>query len=689
MDEFKELDRELEKLRSELSLQDEFQRHFASPAPGDYWRRRMDEEKALWDRKVKAGDDEKKALESRIQSQQQAIDGYNRKIDDLERKFEQEVRGWEDRLRVKEAELLVEKNRLLSEQRIKELEFENNEELRKIAGLNADINRVKEEHKAAVAVLREEFEREKEAYGERIKAGQESVNVLHGRITELEGMIAEAKAGAEKAAAKFEEKIKEADARTAKAGAEIEALKREKQGLADEVAKTKLKAIEDKKQLEGAFRDTGAGFVRSWRAHLGTLMGMVQFVTSNKAKKSAWDVLREMLGKMDEDTQLLAAQNGMLGMQPSKYPAAVIADDEDYALWEKTLAGGSAEVFRLNPKEWREGVQSLKPRVILASVKYYGLAKKINARWRFLPVVISGDMKKGFEKKVMKQGFYALPAPSADSELSAALNTAAFRSAAHQDYWDRIQVKRSAIAPIAAALLILIASAGGYMYYRNPQAFLPKPKIVSFATPYLQPTNLTFDGQNLWACDWYGQSIYKHKINGELGISRIFYFPNRHFSALAWAEGTLWSADAVDQKIYRHNSDDSLTVVKTYDSPGTAPSGLAGNSHVLWSCDAAEAKIYRHNLDADLTIEGEYPAPGSSPSGLYYDGKYLWSTDSKTNRIYCHDVDDNLKVIASYLAPNYEQKGYNLSGISGNGKVFWVCSEKAGRIYQYPKETLK
>jgi hypothetical protein len=689
MDEFKELDRELEKLRSELSLQDEFQRHFSTPAPGDYWRRRMDEEKALWDRKVKAGDEEKKALESKIGAQQQQMDGYNRKIDELQRKFEQEVRGWEDRLRIKEAEVLIEKNRLLSEQRIKEAEFENNELLRKIAALNADINRIKEEHAVAVQKLNEEFARERDTYEERIKAGQGSMEVLRGRITELENMLAEAAAAAQQSAKQYEDKIKAAEAETAQAAAENDSLKREKQGLAEEVTKTKLKSIEEKKQLENTFRESGSGFVRVWRKHLGSLMGVVQFVSSNKVKRSSWDVLKEMLGKMDEETQLLAAQASMLERQPEKYPAAVLADDEDFAVWEKTLAGGSVEIFRLNPKEWKEGVQSLKPRVLFASVKYHGLAKKINRRWKFLPVVISGDMKPGFMKKAMARGFYALSAPAADSELEAVLNTAAFRSAAHPDYWDRIQVKRSAIAPIAAVLLIAAAVTAGYVYYRMPQLLAPPAKVVSFATPYLQPTNLTFDGQNLWACDWYGQSIYKHKINGELGISRIFYFPNRHFSALAWAEGTMWSADAVDQKIYKHNSDDNLTITKTFDSPGTAPSGLAGNSHFIWSCDSAAAKIYKHNIDDTLSIAEEYPAPGTSPSGLYYDGKFLWSTDSKTNRIYRHDVNDGLKVTASYLAPNYETKGYNLSGISGNGKVFWVCSEKTGRIYQYPKESLK
>jgi len=325
----------------------------------------------------------------------------------------------------------------------------------------------------------------------------------------------------------------------------------------------------------------------------------------------------------------------------------------------------------------------------LATKKTFRLAKRISRRWKFIPVVVADDMTAGFIKKVNRRGFAALNSPSTDSEISAALNAAAFRSAAYADYWNQIKVKSPAIAPIAAALLIAAAGITGYLYHKNPVLFVPPVRTAVYATPYPQPTNLAFDGQNLWACDWYGQSIYKQKTGGgELAISRIFYFPNKHFSALTWMNGNLWSADAVDQKIYKHNSDDSLTITATYDSPGTAPSGMAGDGQFIWVSDSAEAKIYKLAVDGGLTVVEEVSSPAKNPSALYFDGKNLWSTDSVTNKMYCHDVNDSLKVIATYNAPGYEQKGYNLSGLAGSAKYFWMCSEKAGKIYQYPIKTV-
>ncbi|OGS22414.1 MAG: hypothetical protein A2314_08645 [Elusimicrobia bacterium RIFOXYB2_FULL_50_12] len=105
---------------------------------------------------------------------------------------------------------------------------------------------------------------------------------------------------------------------------------------------------------------------------------------------------------------------------------------------------------------------------------------------------------------------------------------------------------------------------------------------------------------------------------------------------------------------------------------------------MLWSCDAARAEIYRHKLDENLTIEAAYKSPGPSPSGLYFDGSALWSIDSKTNKIYKHAMDNDLTVVASHIPPDFEQKSYNLSGITGNSTTLWICSEKAAKIYKYP-----
>jgi hypothetical protein len=52
-------------------------------------------------------------------------------------------------------------------------------------------------------------------------------------------------------------------------------------------------------------------------------------------------------------------------------------------------------------------------------------------------------------------------------------------------------------------------------------------------------------------------------------------------------------------------------------------------------------------------------------------------------------MDENLSVASTYIPPQFEEKGYSLSGIAGSGNDFWVCSEKSGKIYKYPAQLLE
>lgn len=686
MDEFNELDQELEKLRSELKLQDEWSRQFQAPAPGDYWRHRLDEEKALWQKKMQVSDEEKKALEERLANQQSQISAYNQKLNEIEHKFDIETRNWEERLKVKETELLMEKNRIMWEDKIRDAEYENKDLLQQIGTLNADIIKIKDENLAAAKKAEDDFMRERNSYHERIQTGTSSLQILQERIFDLEGRLS-------KRALEFEEIKQNHDAEIAGASesaknlnGDIERLKRENRELEMEVTTARQKDVDDKIHLDREFKEITKSFVDAWRKSLGAIAGMAAFFSGRKPAPSAWNAFGEMLLDMEASTEMLAAQASLPSGYTDAYTAGIIAPDDDIAMWTKILAGRGVDLKSIGTKLWKKEIAALKPRVIIVSPKYRAYAEKAAKVWPFLPVVMYGDMKQSVRKKAAARGFNVIYSPSTDTETLNTLSAASLKSAARAEYWDKLKIRRSyPVLPMAA--FILLAGIAALMLKTGPAGIpdmLSVRKTVSYATQYLQPTNVTYDGQNLWACDWFGQSIYKHKINGELGISRIFYFPNRHFSALAWMGGNLWSADAVDQKIYRHNPDDSLTINGTYDSPGPAPSGLAGNGRALWSCDASTAKIYMHNLDKTLSVEKEFAAPAGSPSGLYYDGEYLWSIDSKTNRVYKHAIDANLTVLETYLPPGYEQKGYNLSGITGNGKYFWVCSEKAGRIYQYP-----
>lgn len=687
MDEFNDLDKELERLRAELSVQDEWSRQFQAPSPGDYWKHRLEEEKTLFNKKLQAGEEEKKALEARLNKQQSEISGYNQKLSELEKKFELDTRAWEDRLKTKEAELLMEKNRLMWEDNIRRTEFDNKNLLEKVSALNAEIIALKDAQAAERAKLENDFNNERNGYHERMRGNSESIQILQERIFELENRLNERVADLEDEKSKREAELKTAAERERKFSADTDTFRKEKSILQDEVSRLKAKSVEDKTKVEYAFREMSKTFVDSWRRALGEVSGLAKFMKNNRAHNSTWSVMGEMLNKIEEETELLAAQASVGAGIPDKFTAAIIATEDDTASWIKILTGSSAELKTASASNWKREISSIKPRVLIVSAKNIGIALKAAAQWPFLPVVVFGELKKSKARKAAVAGFTTVAVPSTDAETMNAVNNAALKSPARTEFWDKIKVRKSYGAAVASAACLLAAGAAALVYYAKPAdvtAVFAPAKTVAFSTQYLQPTNVTYDGQNLWACDWFGQSIYKHKVNGELGISRIFYFPNRHFSALAWMNGTLWSADAVDQRIYKHNSDENMSIIATFKSPGPAPSGLAGDGRILWSCDASTAKIYRHKTNGELAVDKEYNAPAGSPSGLYYDGEYLWSTDSKTNRIYKHRIDEDLTVVETILPPGYEQKGYNLSGITGSGKYFWVCSEKAGRIYQYP-----
>ena len=60
MDELFDLDEELARLRQELNIGDTSRRAANTPSSGDYWRRRHEEDRSLWQQRMTAHEEEKK-----------------------------------------------------------------------------------------------------------------------------------------------------------------------------------------------------------------------------------------------------------------------------------------------------------------------------------------------------------------------------------------------------------------------------------------------------------------------------------------------------------------------------------------------------------------------------------------------------------------------------------------------------
>lgn len=686
MDEFKDLDIELSRLREEMAVKDELARQFRAPTESDYWKHRVDEERVLWKKKMEASSLERKAMEERLAMQQEQLDAYNQSVKDLERRLEQDSRAWEDRLRAKEADLLIEKHRLMSEAKVREIEHEKQSLLKQLSEINAKLVSMKEEQEEERKNLQRQFAAERAALEEKIKAEGTQAELLRGRIAELEAAVAAKAAELDRTktdltarAAGFEQQMSSAQADRARA--------------VEEAAKAKQKAEEDKQRTRQSMIDLSVNMVQGLRRMAAPLRGLWALEENHCLTKASHTVSGELLQRIENEADAFLRQSNAKPPIAETMKAALFLNEADTALWEKTAARPGAEFVRMGRKDMKSRMREIKPLVAVVSTKLVSVAYRLRTLFPFMPVVVYGEpLTERKTKKLLAAGMHYVPAPANTADMCAALEAAAFTSVARPEFWGRIKMKRSPLLPVAAAALLLCAAAAGLTVRKTgiPHVLLPAPvKPISYPLPYTQPANITFDGQYLWGCDWYGQSIYKHAVNGDMKLVRIFSFPGRHFGGLAWAGGYLWSADVWEKKIYKHNPDENLTVIAAYNAPGDAPSGLAGDGNVLWSCDADSKAIYKHILDDNLTVQEIYDSPGPRPSGLFYDGKTLWSVDSQTNRVYKHLMNADLSVGSTYLLPDFEQKGYNLSGIARSKDIFWICSEKAGRVYQYKASMLK
>ncbi|MCB4791988.1 MAG: hypothetical protein LHV68_08880 [Elusimicrobia bacterium] len=689
MDEFNDLDNELAKLKQELSSHgDEWTRQFNFPGSNDYWKRRQEEDSAIWQKRLNVNEEEKKILEEKLKEQKLQIEKYNEHLREVEKKIEEDARRWEERFKVRETELMLEKNRVLWEEKMKEKENENHFLLSKVSELNAKIGEEKEQQLKDRDKTDEYLSKLKEAHEDKTRSYTGQVDVLRARVAELEKDLGERMSELRTKSGAYEEKIKKMDDYTIELARLKDTAVSENCLLKEELSKAKLQNTEEKKQLQESLKLRAQQFVSNFYAYLGPLLGLLHGISTKRLSGDLIGPVKDSVQRLENETGLFMTNLDMKFQYNELYTLGLILPEDELGFFNKLSASQKIRTKVLDIKAIKNDISRIKPQAVLVSIKFLKYAYKIKNKWSFIPVIIFGTVNAKLHKKLLAKGFEVILPPYITEEIITLLNQTVSKSIAWPEYWEKIQPKRDYLSKLAVMSgLILLCLSGYYLnnYYVNKSLNV----VLHFNTPYPQPTNITFDGQNIWVCDWFGQSIYKHSVNNDFKLIKIFHFPEKHFTTLAWAGGYLWSADPWNKKIYKHNMDEALSIIGSYQAPNAAPSGLAGDREVLWSCDSALAQIYRHRLDDKLTVEETYKSPGSSPSGLYFDGEKLWSLDSKTNKIYCHDISKGLAVEGEYLPVGYEQKGYNLSGIAISKDRVWVCSERLGEIQGYQKTLLK
>ncbi|MEW6040823.1 MAG: hypothetical protein AB1633_04810 [Elusimicrobiota bacterium] len=207
MDDFRDLEEEISKLDTVFS-EDDFLGRLRAPAGGDYWKRRLEEEKELWSKTIEAREKENKRLEQKLASTEEELKSLQKRLSEIEMNMQKEALAADVRARSKDMELVIEKERANWNTKIKELEKENEhlkarvEELKLLtdeAAKNAQlrISQLSSSHQSEINELlrqRQEIDNELEEVSYQVNEIQTDANknkdeikTLNEKIEELKG----------------------------------------------------------------------------------------------------------------------------------------------------------------------------------------------------------------------------------------------------------------------------------------------------------------------------------------------------------------------------------------------------------------------------------------------------------------------------------------------------------------------
>ena len=266
---------ELRKLEEELPTDSQMLEVVDAISVADFWKRRYDEERLLWERKLQHKEEEKIQLKEKTQSHEIALKELEWKLKELERRWQEERLLLEDRLKSKELEAEVKKLQLQWETRLKVLEEENKKLKSKLSP----------EESAAImasaAATQQPVQFPQGFYG--IPPG-----VADARIRELEERLRQTEEEHRRTLAKLEEEkenvkkqFEEKENNFLKEKAAWETLEKEVSQMNAEMME-RLKFLREREQDHfTALEDLARGFAHRVRNYLGIISGTIQLCVAN------------------------------------------------------------------------------------------------------------------------------------------------------------------------------------------------------------------------------------------------------------------------------------------------------------------------------------------------------------------------------------------------------------------------
>ena len=275
---------EIEKELSELELQygdkDDVMQSLITPSVSAYWRRKLEEEKILYEKILQTKEEEKKQIILKLQQQEQIIEELKKQIEKIERGEYEKLKDKFEELRSKELELEKEKEKLVWQQQIQGLEYD-----KKI--IEKEVERAKQEFEQQKQELLVYYNRQ---FNSLLEVQNQLLEETSRLEQELDKVLFTAKKEVEKFGSEKDLILKELE----DLKVVVDNLKREKEILINEknlllrnIEDIKKQNIVDKKKIVSDISYKIKNYINEIRSLCGLIIGAINFVSRHHKYKNS------------------------------------------------------------------------------------------------------------------------------------------------------------------------------------------------------------------------------------------------------------------------------------------------------------------------------------------------------------------------------------------------------------------